>query len=143
MFYGWWILSGLVVLRLTAGIGNNVPSLLVLPLEEEFGASRASISLMSTTASISIALTSTIGGWLMDRFGTRKVMLVCILLATAGCACRRRRPCGTSRYFAVSLGFAYNWAMFNSGAAFVNNWFERRKATALSMLNVGPQAAGA
>jgi MFS family permease len=80
----------------------------------------------------------------MDRFGTRRVMLVCILMATAGyfALSQAQSMWQVIVVFAVPLGFAYNWAMFNSGAAFINNWFDRHKATALSMLNVG-QAAGA
>jgi MFS family permease len=44
--------------------------------------------------------------------------------------------------FTVPLGLAYNWAILNSGAPVLNNWFDRQKARALSLLNVG-HGAGA
>ena len=106
-----------------------MPSLLVLPLEREFGGSRASISLM-TMSSVSIAVTGPLGGWLMDRFGTRRVMLVCVVLASSGyfALSQAQALWQVLALFTLPLGVGYNWAMFNSGAAFVNNWFDRRKA---------------
>jgi sugar phosphate permease len=44
--------------------------------------------------------------------------------------------------FTLPLGVAYNWAILNSGAPVLNNWFNRQKARALSLLNVG-HGAGA
>src|SRR5918998_1636719 len=84
-FYGWWVLLSMSVLRVVAsGVGHNARSLLVLPLEQEFGATRAESSLMATTGSIAIAVTGPLGGWLMDRYGMRRVMLVCLVISAAG-----------------------------------------------------------
>jgi MFS family permease len=144
-FYGWWVLLAMAMLRvLASGFGNNVRSLLVLPLEEEFGASRAEISLMATGGSIAIAVTGPLGGWLMDRYGIRPVMLWTLLLTVGGYF-----SLGVTDslwqvifIFTVPLGVAYNWAILNSGAPVLNNWFNRQKARALSLLNVG-HGAGA
>ena len=85
VFYGWWILLALALMRVMAsGVGNNVRSLLVIPLEEEFGATRAQISLMATAGSLAIALTGPLGGWLMDRYGPRRVMVLALLVAAGG-----------------------------------------------------------
>src|SRR3954454_6683939 len=85
MFYGWWMLLGMTLLRLVAsGVGNNVNSLLVLPFQRDFGVSRGEVSLMATASSVSIAVMGPLGGWLMDKYGPRRVMLVCLLLTTTG-----------------------------------------------------------
>ncbi|MEE2656838.1 MAG: MFS transporter [Chloroflexota bacterium] len=145
VFYGWWVLLALALLRVMAsGVGNNVRSLLVLPLEEEFGATRAQISLMATAGSLAIALTGPLGGWLMDRYGPRRVMFVSLVFAIAGyiLLASAQALWQVIIIFTIPLGVAYNWAILNSGAPILNNWFDRGKARALSLLNVG-HGAGA
>ena len=145
VFYGWWVLLALAIMRVMAsGVGNNVRSLLVLPLEEEFGASRAQISLMATAGSLAIALTGPLGGWLMDRYGPRRVMFVSLIFAVAGylLLAGAQALWQVIIIFTIPLGVAYNWAILNSGAPILNNWFDRGKARALSLLNVG-HGAGA
>jgi MFS family permease len=140
VFYGWWILLAMALLRVIgSGFGNNVRSLLVLPLEEDFGASRTEISLMATGGSIAVAVTGPIGGWLMDRFGMRSVMLWSLLLTVAGYILLSMTNAlwQVIFIFTLPLGVAYNWAVLNSGAPILNNWFDRQKARALSLLNVG------
>lgn len=144
-FYGWWVLLAMAMLRVIAsGFGNNVRSLLVLPLEQDFGATRTEVSLMATGGSIAVAVTGPLGGWLMDRYGTRRVMFVTLLITVAGYFLL---PITNALWqvifvFTVPLGVAYNWAILNSGAPVLNNWFNRQKARALSLLNVG-HGAGA
>jgi MFS family permease len=145
MFYGWWILVAMSMLRVVAsGFGNNVRSLLVLPLEHDFGASRTETSLMATGGSVAVALTGPLGGWLMDRYGMRAVMLVTLLVTVAGYFLLAivNQFWQVVFVFTVPLGVAYNWAILNSGAPVLNNWFNRQKARALSLLNVG-HGAGA
>lgn len=140
LFYGWWVLLALSGLRIIAsGVGHNALSLLVLPLEQEFGASRASISLMATVSSISVAVTAPLGGVLMDRYGARLVMLVTLLLSVVGYVALAmvQELWQAVALFTIPLGVAYNWAILNSGAPILNNWFDRQKARALSLLNVG------
>ena len=145
VFYGWWILLALALMRVMAsGVGNNVRSLLVIPLEEEFGATRAEISLMATAGSLAIALTGPLGGWLMDRYGPRRVMFVSLAFAASGYVmlAGSQSLWQVIIIFTIPLGVGYNWAILNSGAPILNNWFDRGKARALSLLNVG-HGAGA
>ena len=145
VFYGWWILLALAMMRVMAsGVGNQVRSLLVLPLEEEFNVSRAEVSLMFTGGSIAVALTGPLGGWLMDRYGPRKVMIVTTAMSISGYLFLAMADHFWQALiiFTIPLGVAYNWAILNSGAPILNNWFERGKARALSLLNVG-HGAGA
>jgi MFS family permease len=127
-----------------SGFGNNVRSLLVLPLEDDFGATRTEVSLMATGGSLAVALTGPVGGWLMDRYGTRAIMLVTLLITVAGYWLLSFADAlwQVIFIFTVPLGVAYNWAVLNSGAPVLNNWFNRQKARALSLLNVG-HGAGA
>ncbi len=145
VFYGWWILLALAMMRVMAsGVGNQVRSLLVLPLEEEFQVSRAEVSLMFTGGSIAVALTGPLGGWLMDKFGPRRIMIITTAMSIAGylLLAAATEFWQALLIFTIPLGVAYNWAILNSGAPILNNWFERGKARALSLLNVG-HGAGA
>ena len=145
VFYGWWVLLALALMRVMAsGVGNQVRSLLVLPFEEEFEVTRAEVSLMFTAGSIAVALTGPLGGWLMDRFGPRKVMIVTTAMSISGYVFLSISDefWQALVIFTIPLGVAYNWAILNSGAPILNNWFERGKARALSLLNVG-HGAGA
>jgi MFS family permease len=144
-FYGWWVLLAMSMLRVVAsGFGNNVRSLLVLPLEHDFGASRTEVSLMATGGSVAVAVTGPLGGWLMDRYGMRSVMFVTLLITVAGyfLLAVTNALWQVIFIFTVPLGVAYNWAILNSGAPVLNNWFNRQKARTLSLLNVG-HGAGA
>lgn len=135
----------MAMLRVVAsGVGNNIGSLLVLPLEQEFGATRAEISLMATMGSVAIAVTGPLGGWLMDRYGTRRIMLICLLITVAGyfLLSQAQALWQVIAIFTIPLGLAYNWAVLNSGPPILNNWFERHKARSFSLLNVG-HGAGA
>lgn len=145
VFYGWWILLALALMRVMAsGVGNQVRSLLVLPLEEEFEVSRAEVSLMFTGGSIAVALTGPLGGWLMDKFGPRRIMIITTAMSIVGYLLLSisQEFWHALLIFTIPLGVAYNWAILNSGAPILNNWFERGKARALSLLNVG-HGAGA
>ncbi|MCY4625725.1 MAG: MFS transporter [Chloroflexi bacterium] len=145
VFYGWWIVLAVAMMRVMAsGVGNQVRSLLVLPLEEEFQVSRAEVSLMFTGGSIAVALTGPLGGWLMDKFGPRRIMIITTAMSIAGYVLLAMATefWQALLIFTIPLGVAYNWAILNSGAPILNNWFERGKARALSLLNVG-HGAGA
>jgi MFS family permease len=84
MFYGWW-----VVLAATVGLfwGPPIPvycfSVFLKPLMRDFHAGRAAVSLGFTLQLLAGAISVPIAGWLIDRFGARRV----ILPATAMFAC--------------------------------------------------------
>src|SRR6186713_3173824 len=84
--YAWVIASvTFVVLIVTAGI-RATPGVLMVPLEAEFGWSRAAIS---AAVAINIALFGLIGPFaasLMDRWGLRRIVLLALALLAASVA---------------------------------------------------------
>jgi MFS family permease len=99
---------------------------------------------MATAGSVAVALTAPFGGWLMDHIGPRRVMLVCLVLAGIGyfLLAGAQSLWQVVALFTIPLGVCYNWAILNSGAPILNNWFDRQKGRALALLNVG-HGAGA
>ena len=139
IFYGWRIVLVLSLTRFVAsGVGINARSLLLLPLEKDLGATRAEISLMFTVESLVIAATAPLGGWLMDRYGARRIMVVGILVSTGGffLLAIAQSLWQVIVIIALPLGLAYNWSILNAGAPILNNWFNLKKAQALALLSV-------
>ena len=130
MFYGWRIVLLLSLTRFVAsGVGMNARSLLVLPLEKDLGVTRAEISLMFTVEALVIAATAPLGGWLMDRYGARRIMVVGILISTGGffLLSIAQSLWQVIVIIALPLGLAYNWSILNAGAPILNNWFNLKK----------------
>jgi MFS family permease len=75
LFYGWIVLSA-AFLIITIGIGTMFSSgVFLIPLQEEFGWSRAEISSASFLNWIAFGLFSFLCGTLSDRVGTRRVVV--------------------------------------------------------------------
>ena len=139
LFYGWRIVLVLSLTRFVAsGVGINARSLLLLPLEKDLGVTRAEISLMFTVEALVIAATAPLGGWLMDRYGARRIMIVGLLISTGGffLLSIAQSLWQVIVIIALPLGLAYNWSILNAGAPILNNWFNLKKAHALALLSV-------
>src|SRR5579863_9240230 len=76
IFYGWW-----VVLACAVGLFWGPPvtvfsfPVFLKPLMQDFHAGRAAVSLGFTLHLIAIAVGAPLAGWLIDRYGSRKVIL--------------------------------------------------------------------
>ena len=73
--YGWFVLSLCFLTTLTSAGVRSSPSVLIHPLEAEFGWSRALIASAISMNLLLFGVASPISGWLIDRYGPRKVML--------------------------------------------------------------------
>ena len=135
MFYGWWmvILGGFLTSINKTAVNKGFP-IFILPVEEYFGASRATVSFIFSLARSENGPTGPIAGWLVDRFGPRALLFVGASMTGGGFLLLGQ----TSSIWAFALiylgivtvgsniGFSY------STAALINNWFYRRKALAMS-----------
>ena len=77
IFYGWWVLFACVV-GLIVGPGQfafGSLGLFIIPMQEEFGWSRSEISLSATIFTVALIFFMPIVGRLVDRFGSKQVLL--------------------------------------------------------------------
>jgi predicted MFS family arabinose efflux permease len=74
-YYGWFIVGLSFLANLTAAGIRSAPSVLIHPLEAEFGWSRAEIASAASLNLLLLGLFAPIGGWLIDRLGARRVIL--------------------------------------------------------------------
>jgi MFS family permease len=117
LFYGWWVVSAsFVILLITVGVGLYVPPVFLVPLQEEFGWSRAAISAGGAIAALVIGGVSPLAGAWVDRYGARKVMTAgALLMGAAGTACVAWIPNQT----------------------LVSNWFVKRRGVAMGVALAG------
>jgi MFS family permease len=83
-YYGWFILALCFLTTLTSAGVRSSPSVLIHPLEAEFGWSRALIASAVSMNLLLFGIAAPISGWLIDRFGPRKVMLGSLTLLILG-----------------------------------------------------------
>lgn len=74
-FYGWFIVGLSFLANLTAAGIRSAPSVLIHPLEAEFGWGRTQIASAASLNLLLLGLVAPFGGWLIDRFGPRRVIL--------------------------------------------------------------------
>ncbi|NIO10123.1 MAG: MFS transporter [Deltaproteobacteria bacterium] len=84
-FYYGWVVVSLCFLASLNGAGNRgALSVLIQPLEQEFGWSRASIATAAALNLFLLGLSAPLCGWLLDRFGPKRIMLGAHLLIMIG-----------------------------------------------------------
>jgi MFS family permease len=74
-YYGWFIVALSFLANLTAAGIRSAPSVLIHPLEAEFGWSRTAIASAASLNLLLLGLFAPVGGWLIDRVGPRRVIL--------------------------------------------------------------------
>ncbi len=137
VFYGWWVLA-LCALINAVGTGIIYHSFTVffLPLKRDLGVSSAAISLLYGAARLEGGLEGPVVGYLIDRFGTRKI----IMIGASLCGCGLILLATVQSFWTffliyvlvVSLGS--NAGFFHPLSTAVNKWFIRRRGFGLSVL---------
>jgi MFS family permease len=83
-YYGWFVVSLCFLTTLISAGVRSSPSVLIHPLESEFGWSRALIASAISMNLLLFGVAAPISGFLLDRYGPRKVMLGSLLLLITG-----------------------------------------------------------
>ena len=144
IYYGWWIvLASFVVAFYVAGTVFYGFTAFIEPLANEFGWSYTQISLAASLRGLEMGLLAPFVGILVDRFGSRKLLLSGVLILGFGL---------------ILLGFTQSLAMFYGAfilIAFgaggctsvvtmtaVANWFEKNVGKAMGLTASGFGASG-
>jgi len=144
IFYGWYIVAGgFCIQLLNGGLLFHAFSAYILPLQAEFGWSRASLSGAYSMARAESGILGPLQGWLIDRYGPRASMLVGNLLFGLGFILFSRMDSLLTFYLSFALiALGSSLGGFMPTAATVTNWFIRRRATALGRTLVGMGVGG-
>jgi len=134
--YGWLTLA-VTFLVLLAGAGTRAtPSVMMLPLEHEFGWSRATVSL---AISVNIALYGLMGPFAaaaMQRFGVRRTVLsaLSVLAAGVGLSTMMRTPWQMVLIWGLVVGSSTGVVALSLSATIVGRWFVKHRGLAMGIL---------
>lgn len=138
-FYGWWV-SGTAALMFTiqtAAWGATFGAYL-LQVQDEFGWSKLAISTAFSVSHVASGFIAPGQGWLIDRFGSRFVMRIGVLMLGGGFIILSVVNSLWLFYAIVLLlGLGMNLAGFITLNTAVANWFIRKRALALGLSSTG------
>ncbi len=136
LYYG-WIIAAVTFLTLLAAAGiRSAPGVLIIPLEREFGWTRATVSLAVAINLVLYGLAGPFAAALMDRFGVRRVMLVSLTLLAAGVGLTAllRTPWQFDLLWGVVVGMGTDTTALVLGAYIATRWFVERRGLVMGLL---------
>ncbi len=137
-----WVVAAVTWITLLAAAGfRSTPSTLIVPLQHEFGWSRATISLAVSINLLLFGLFAPFAGGLMGRFGVRRVVVAALLTVSTGSALTvfMQQPWQLDLLWGVVVGVGTGSMAGVLAAVVANRWFVQRRGVVLGALT----AAGA
>ncbi len=136
LHYG-WLVAGLTFLALLVAAGiRSAPGVLIVPLEQEFGWSRATISLAISVNLILYGLIGPFAATVMERIGIRRTMVFSLAFIAIGV--------GLTTLMSASWQLVLLWGVIVGsgsgvialvlGAIVVNRWFSQQRGLILGIL---------
>jgi MFS family permease len=140
-YYGWRVVLA-ACLGVMAGFGSLFVytfSVFVKPLAAEFGWSREAISSGFAISAVTLGLCSPLLGRWIDRFGPRRIILICMPVYACAIASLSLLRFGLWQFYVTCfvLGVVGNGAAHLAYSRSISTWFHRRLGMALSFVMVG------
>src|SRR5258708_10435890 len=122
----WFTLLGAAGFRSTPGV-------LIVPLQHEFGWSRATISIAVSINLMLFGLFAPFAGGLMERFGVRRVVVGALLTVSArsGLTVFMPQPCQLDLLWGVVVGVGTRSLATRLAAIVADRWFVQRRGLVL------------
>jgi sugar phosphate permease len=139
IFYGWWIVAaGASVQLLQSALLGQAYGAYVVLLRDEFGWSKTLLSGASALREAESGLTGPLQGWLLDRFGPRKVARAGVIILAIGFMLFSQVDSPLTFYGAfIVMSIGASLMGYLTIAFTVVQWFDRRRATAISLTSAG------
>ena len=144
IFFGWYIVATCFFIAfLTVGV-RNAFGIFVIPMSEEFGWTRTTISLAAASGFLINGITQPFLGHLFDRIGGRRVIIVGLILI--GICTLLLSLTFHILFMLVVFSFFLSTALsgpsLTNTMALISKWFKRRRATAVAINTVGTSTGG-
>ena len=145
-FYGWNIVGASALMN---GLGGSVHwqgfTVLFIPISQSLGLSNAQTAMPFALSRAENGLMGPITGWLLDRYGVRRLMLIGTIFTGVGYILLAQ----TSTFwafvfvylFVVSVGSSTSFMQASTTA--INTWFARRRGIAMSINSAAFRLGGA
>ena len=134
--YAWIVFAITFVALIVAAGVRSAPSILIVPLENEFGWSRATISFAVSINLLMYGLIGPFAAALMNRFGVRRIMLFAFVLIAAGVSTTAfmYKPWQLQLLWGFGVGTGAGTVALVMGATVVNRWFYRHRGLLIGIL---------
>ncbi|HEX3847595.1 MAG TPA: MFS transporter [Steroidobacteraceae bacterium] len=134
--YAWAVLAVTFLVLLTSAAMRSTPGVLIVPLEHEFGWSRATISFAISVNLLLYGLLGPFAAGLVQRYGPRRVMAASALMVGIGALATvtMRHPWQLVALWGVVIGAGTGIVAIVLGATIVQRWFETNRGLALGLL---------
>ncbi len=144
VFFGWWIVvAGIGVQSLTGALLSHAFGAYVVVLKDAFGWSTTTFSIAFSLQRAESGLLGPVQGWLLDRFGPRVVMTAGLTIFGVGFMLFSQINSPIQFYLTFLLmAVGVSLGGFMSITATIVNWFERRRGTALGIMQTGSAIGG-
>lgn len=139
VFYGWWIAAaGIVSTGVNSGLFIHGFQFYFEPMRQQFGWSRTLLSGAYSLSRVESGFLGPIEGYIIQRFGTRKVMAVGFVVFGLGFILLSRVNSVLSFYIAfLVLAIGSGSAGWTPVMVAINNWFRRKRARAIGVAMLG------
>ena len=134
--YAWVVLAITFVVLLTSAAIRATPGVLMVPLEQEFGWSRATISVAISISLLLYGLIGPFAAGLVNRYGPRRVMTASALLIGLGtlATVTMKHSWQLIALWGVVVGGGTGIIAIVLGATVVQRWFYLHRGLALGLL---------
>jgi MFS family permease len=139
-----WVIVGALFATLFLIWGPlNAGGVFFLPVIQHFGWSRGFFSLLVGVGPLAAGISSPPAGWLMDRIGTRKVMIVGASMVALGyVALSRANSAIEFLLILILLGVGVTASTIIPAALVITNWFQENRGLALGIAFAGMPLGG-
>jgi len=137
-FHYGWIAAGVVFMILLTGAGMRAtPGVFIVPLEEEFGWSRATVSLAIAINIILYGLSGPFAAALMQRIGLRKTAIYALALLTVatGLSSMMTHVWELMLLWGIVVGLGCGSIALTMGTIMVNRWFEKNRGLVVGLFS--------
>jgi predicted MFS family arabinose efflux permease len=136
LHYAWIMAAVTFVILLGASGFRSAPSVLIVPLQDDFGWSRATISIAISINLLLFGLMGPFAAALMDRFGIRTVVTAALLAIATGAALTTfmSQPWQLYLLWGVTVGLGTGAMATVLAATVASRWFVARRGLVVGVL---------
>lgn len=132
-----WIVAAVAFLALLAAAGvRSAPTVFIVPLESEFGWTRATVSFAVAVNLLLYGLLGPFSAALMDRIGLRRTTILALAIMALGLAATLVMTASWQMVllWGVVIGTGSGLAALVLGAVVANRWFAQRRGLVIGAL---------
>ena len=142
LFYG-WVMTAVAFVVILIGAGTRAaPGALLLPIQSDTGWTTAQITIAGAAGLLLLGLGGPVSGWLIDRFGVRRLTVAALLLTASGMGLSAlvREVWQLVLLFGIVSGFGAGLVASSLGPIIANRWFVRRRGLVVGVFGAAASA---